>query len=732
MAHIFSNNELALSVFNDLAEKMTGKRLERTGSTDIPDDLIVIGNESDNSYVANKMLDGSWEIPVYRTGSDDYFIHSYSENGRKVLVLGGGRPRAFLYAVYAYFEKIGCSYFWDGDIIPHKETLELDNFDILESPRFEYRGLRYFAHRSLHRFQAEHWTLEDWKKEIDWILKKRLNLFMLRIGQDDLFQKTFPGIVPYPKGDEPVSEEFARSYDNRTPFWSLQERGKLRKALLDYAFERDLLHPEDTGTMTHWYSRTPMEFVNAVKPEFVPQAASPHRGPTGLVWDIREDSNLENYFKLTQTHIDEYGSDKIFHTIGLAERDISHDRAENHRWKLYAYRRILERLRKSYPDAPLLIASWDLLNNSWTSEQVGELLDMLDPNNTLLFDYTSDSDIEDRNFTHWHCVGKFPWIFGIFLAFESGNDLRGNYPVIRKRLAIAKDDPFCKGMVIWPENSHSDTLMYEFFAANAWNADYLEIRDFIPVFCRKRYGKNAAWMQDLWFKALPILECGYWNFHQFYGEVFGKLRMISFPMIEEKVQGFLKEAERVKPALDIAAELLAELADRPLDDAMIRRDMIDIARTAGGRVFQYLYNILPAAYPDREKCREILDAMREVLHLLADLVKSSTEFSLCYTLDGLKEYLPVNPAFESALKANAENHYCRSYVAELFDGCYFKEFELYAKHALGAEMAAAEWEAVVDEFYNTPLENYRPDCKRYLTEFPGTCRKLSACIRKIR
>ena len=128
MAHIFSNNELALSVFNDLAEKMTGKRLERTGSTDIPDDLIVIGNESDNSYVANKMLDGSWEIPVYRTGSDDYFIHSYSENGRKVLVLGGGRPRAFLYAVYAYFEKIGCSYFWDGDIVPHKDTLELEDF----------------------------------------------------------------------------------------------------------------------------------------------------------------------------------------------------------------------------------------------------------------------------------------------------------------------------------------------------------------------------------------------------------------------------------------------------------------------------------------------------------------------------------------------------------------------------------------------------------------------------
>ena len=33
--------------------------------------------------------------------------------------------------------------------------------DVVETPRFRYRGLRYFAHRGLHRFQAEHWDLDD-------------------------------------------------------------------------------------------------------------------------------------------------------------------------------------------------------------------------------------------------------------------------------------------------------------------------------------------------------------------------------------------------------------------------------------------------------------------------------------------------------------------------------------------------------------------------------------------
>lgn len=139
---------------------------------------------------------------------------------------------------------------------------------------------------------------------------------MLRIGLDDLFQKAFPEFVNYPGYEIPESE--ARSYDDRNLFWSLKYRGELRKKILAYARERDLLHPEDVGTMTHWYSRTPYDFLNRVKPEFMPQATEGYNQKTGLVWDIRDDRNLDNYFKLTETHIREYGAPELFHTTGLA------------------------------------------------------------------------------------------------------------------------------------------------------------------------------------------------------------------------------------------------------------------------------------------------------------------------------------------------------------------------------------------------------------------------------
>ena len=111
----------------------------------------------------------------------------------------------------------------------------------------------------------------------------------------------------------------------------------LRKRLLAYAFERDLMHPEDCGTMTHWYSRTPLDFLRAKTPKLLSQNSGIYSEQTGLVWDIADDANLDNYFALTAAHIREYGQAGLFHTIGLAERPYSDDREANLRLKKYVY-----------------------------------------------------------------------------------------------------------------------------------------------------------------------------------------------------------------------------------------------------------------------------------------------------------------------------------------------------------------------------------------------------------
>jgi len=714
---------VAAEEFQKFYREVTGRQLEIVTRSDKTADLVVVGPDSVNGFCRAAVEDKV--IPPLGVGADTdaYRIRSAEKDGRHYLFLAGGNGRSTLYAVYDFFERqAGCRYFWDGDIVPKQAEITMGGLDVRESPRFAYRGLRYFAHRSLDRFQAEHWGPKQWEQEIDWILKKRLNLFMLRIGMDDVYQKAFPDVVPYPPDDGPLPEAVARSYDDRTSAWPLRYRGELRKHILHYARDRGLLHPEDTGTMTHWYSRTPHAFLEKVKPGFTPQATKGYAEKTGLVWDIRDDANIDNYWKLTQAHVDHYGSPQMFHTIGLAERNVFTNRADNLEMKLYAYRRIIAKLRQHYPTAPMLIASWDFYHPGWKDEEVRALLGLLDPENTLIFDYTSDLPVwhsQVPDFRGWGVVGKFPWIFGIFHAYEWESELRGNYDLIRERMPLAAADPMCKGFVYWPETSHSDSLILEFFTKNAWNPETLTPEALLPSFCRDRYQAAAGPMLAAWQAALPFIKL-----HQELPPEFRSLAAFAGREVTVKRAEALRvKLGQLEPQMTALPDLFRKLASLPYGtgDAFVDRDAVDLARTVAGRVFSVALYRYAAAQGDwvagqadaaavkaaGERCTALLTALRDILALHDD-------YSMNVSMAKLAAVQPVNPAFEQALKGNAENGYCRTYIYELFDDYYLPQLALYtgwvdARVAGGdrkSPMKPAKplpMQAVVDGFYAKPL-----------------------------
>ncbi len=723
---------VAASEFQKYYAEITGKRLAVTKDPKTAGHLIVIGSDSVNRFCRTAVEQKI--IPPLNIGAatDDYCIRSAEKDGRRYLFLAGGNGRATLYAVYDFFERqAGCRYFWDGDIVPKKKTIEMGALDVTESPRFTYRGTRYFAHRSLDRFQAEHWGPEQWEQEIDWLLKKRLNLFMLRIGMDDVYQRAFPDIVPYPSTNAPLPEAVARSYDDRTSAWSLQYRGKLRKHILQYARDRGLIHPEDTGTMTHWYSRTPNAFIDKIKPSYIPQSGGAYRGnPTAAIWDIRDDANLDNYWKLTQAHIDAYGTPEMFHTIGLAERKVFTNRAENLEIKLYAYRRIIESLRTHYSQAPLLIAAWDFYYPGWAGEDVAALTRLLNPENTLVFDYTSDlpQRSESSDFRQWGVVNKFPWIFGIFHAFEWENDLRGNYDLLQERMPIAAADPMCKGFVYWPENSHSDPLMLEFFTKNAWRPDTLTPDELLPAFCRDRYQAAAQPMLAAWQAALPLIKR-----HAELPPDFRNLASFAQRTVTvERADALRALCAKVEPQMQTMAALCKKLGGLPYGtgNAFVDRDAIDLARTMTGRAFSYAlyrYTIAQSEWlqgtADAAAVKAVGDRCMATLTALRDILALHEDFSMNASMTKLQTIHPMNPCFEQALKGNAENSYCRTYIYELFNDYYLLQMKLYmgwvndrvTGNDTKSPMKSAQplpMQAVVDGFYAKPLSEMAPPDER--------------------
>ena len=55
----------------------------------------------------------------------------------------GSNQRSVWYGLYDLLERRGgCHWFWDGDVVPKKDTIDLSGLDVHEEAHFEYRAIR--------------------------------------------------------------------------------------------------------------------------------------------------------------------------------------------------------------------------------------------------------------------------------------------------------------------------------------------------------------------------------------------------------------------------------------------------------------------------------------------------------------------------------------------------------------------------------------------------------------
>ena len=711
----------AAEIFRDLYAQITGTELPIKTVPSDTEDMVVIGAD-DVQPAAFAKLEGGFPV---RSGTDDYCMISQKDGDRNLLFIAGGRGRSTLYGVYDFFERrAGCHYFWDGDVIPHKDTIDITDLYVVEKPRFQYRAIRYFAHRGLTRFQAEHWDWEQWKREIDWLVKARLNTFMLRIGMEDIFQKAFPDIVPYPPEDEKMPGA-GTGYNNRTTAWSLRYRGQLRKKVMDYAFDHDLMHPEDFGTITHWYSRTPVEFLEAEKPTLMCQVSSAYSEQTGQVWNIFDDKNVENYMKLTEASVKEYGRPDLFHTIGLAERKFSDDPKKNLELKKFAYKRFLTHIHENHPNAKVLIAAWDFYFRL-TPDEVKEIVKMFDPDNTLILDYTADLKFEKSNMDKWGIMGNFPWIFGLFHGYMPQTNTHGDYDFIGKKIAQADADPYCKGMDFWPEMSHSDTLMLTYFAENAWKPTGRSIDQVASTMCQNRYGENAKAMDEIWQSFVPMLnlaDIDYTScvFNLLRSDIIKSLADANHPNHEKNMEKWSAVVAEQKPYNKQIVALLEKIKALPKDALNARfvlRDCVDLVRSALTQKLHIDYIDACIALAEGKKDAAIAKfaANKKLLEGFAQVLAAHSDYSMYETLCDQGKNRKVNPYFEDALKDNILNNYCRTAAYELVQFVYTKEADVLAAWAQNSEKGEpipteafeAELTKIFDAFKALPLKDMHP------------------------
>ena len=621
------------------------------------------GNEAKGDRRILLAVDGA----LSSDGYDAFAIRSDAEGA----VVTGGNARSVLYAVYELLEKRGgCRWYWDGDIVPKIDELDLSGLDVDTKSRFKYRATRYFAHRGLSRFRAQQWGPEEWRREIDYLAKIKVNVFMLRMGWHDLFQKAFPDVCAYP--DPSVNlPGTGKGYDNHTLHWSLQFRGLLRKMIQDYGFERGMEQPEDFGTMTHWYTPTPKDFLDKMKPAFLPNSVDWYSDPSSLVWDIRDPKWMEMYWKLTEASIRHYGRADILHTMGLSERKCSTNAAENLRLKIEVTKKLIDDAQCRHPESLVILGGWDF-HFTWEPEECRQLFaELRDYKNLLLWDYSVDEAreggvvnkrLDASKPSNWDVIGKFPYTFGVFQHATSCNDIRADYPRIQAEWEKCKDDPFCQGYIWWPETEHVDALWYEYFSRNLWNPRY-RVEDLYADFCRDRYGTEAARLEPIWRKVVPIS----------IGHGCGHLSMNVLPFAPNVIDR--EKCFRTVPwrrCLNDASSVFRGLSEVAWTDEKVRRDTIDLAATTADRL---LYAVLSKVRVSLKAWRGGADNASEVKKYLRSLVALTDAFADTLALSGdyslWESFVKMdriekirNPNFPQILLENAINDYCLGYQYE--------------------------------------------------------------------
>ena len=272
-------------------------------------------------------------------------------------------------------------------------------------------------------------------------------------------------------------------------------------------------------------------------------------------------------------------------------------------------------------------------------------------------------------------------MFGVFEAFEASTDIRGDYPLIEERIAVAEPDPFCKGYIYWPECSHADIYMLNYFPAEAWNPKDSTGKELLAKFCKDRYGKNADAMKSIWTEFLPLSATGNW---QYYGDCFFFHTFTNGQFWGKTAAPWLERRDRYAGPIKVAPDVFRRLASLPLEEesAFLTRDVIDIARTTADRVMIYAATRLNLEIRqwmvDKKNPEELQKLLREIVPMLnsfRDLLGQHEDYSLLASLKRLGTIEKVSSRFEKTLLANAANGYCRSYVYEFFDNFYTPTIE---------------------------------------------------------
>jgi alpha-N-acetylglucosaminidase len=451
---------------------------------------FLVGHTASNQAL---IASGKIEDPANKN-AEAYIVSSVITGGKPSVVFLGGTGIATLYAVYDYLAKLcGCGFYWDGDHVPHRETIPAQGINISAQPYFRERMC---MNLTIYWYSAPWWEWEDWKAYIDWALKARLNILSLwdTPGEDVAWKKAWKRMgveVADSSCSGPPYEIFAPiRYGVRPPLTDAWREGQsaLNKQIVEYARARGMrslapavpgicppeyasAHPEARTFEISWAHLPKQKYLHPLSPQY-------HE--VGKAF-------LEEYNLL-------YGTDHLYWLENYLECDVEGPEEV----QLEVRREIAGANFKVFdevdPQGVGIWSAWTFLNrpDQWTPKLIQESLERMPAERVRVLDQWGETVPEHKRTDYFN--GR-PWHFGVLYSFGGNTNLHGNMKFIEKQFHSVVDDPRakqCVGFYPNPETIHHNYFYYDFICRLGWNPKEVDLRSFTRDYARGRYGEAAA------------------------------------------------------------------------------------------------------------------------------------------------------------------------------------------------------------------------------------------------
>ncbi|MBI2842362.1 MAG: hypothetical protein HYX78_03080 [Armatimonadetes bacterium] len=678
----------------------------------------------DKGFVISRLGSCLWtSLPMrvrseanHMAGTPDAFV-VMSDKGRSGtrIYLIGASDSACLYAVYAYLEQVcGVGFFLDGERVPKLRHLPMSSIEIMEKPRFKYRGMSaWVGHRGLTKYCPSMWDLARWQKFLSWCAKKRFNQIA---GYDmcwysyvagDLLQQAFPGDYSAPKpGPQPnFDTSKIDDFENAWIFPQVSQR-KISQQALKFGRERGIQFP---------YTITYAE----VLPEYHDKYPELKYMTHGQGFE-NEQKALTYLMDPSQRAAADYAAreysaiSKLFGTDHLWRFEpYSAELPEGgdpYKAKIDASKNMLEVLKSVDPQRKWVLTTWDIRHAGWPIEKARAYLKAI-PDNAY-FPIICHSYAEAAKYDYFW--GR-EWGFCHLASLAQDPLPHGDFEWPLDQVRMIEQNPNASRCVTYWQGSEivSDPLESAWQAEIAWHGANASLQHFLSYYAERRYGKASlpnmlkslqeqikarklimfySEMEDqLYFSGKPEDEFVFrynWGFS----------RHISFwPWPGIKVEQSKKRREILDETIRhfrAAIDLAALERKRQLDNPLYENDIVEMTITYLGEMCQreWLDMLLASeearsrlargqdAKPDIERMERHADATDSAFKLTIQFLSSKPEYSLQGTIDRVMSTPGANSYSPTMLRrfTVAFQGYQSHPIYELFVQVYRPRFLAYA------------------------------------------------------